>query len=97
MDTREAQDIMRRIYFDRDKARGLEETLLRTSEELRELNDAIMSGKNKEEVSREVADLFAWVCSLANLLDIDLSDALYEKYPNVCSKCGESPCACPDI
>lgn len=28
MDTREAQDIMRRIYFDRDKARGIEETLL---------------------------------------------------------------------
>ena len=97
MDTREAQDIMKRIYFDRDKANGIEMTLLRTSEELRELSDAIMSGKNKEEVSREIADLFAWVCSLANLLDIDLSEALYEKYPNVCSKCGKSPCACPDI
>lgn len=96
MDTREAQDMMRRIYFKRDKARGVERTLLRTFHELGELSDAILWEKTPEAISDEIADVFAWLCSLANLLDVDLSEALVEKYNNVCSRCGESPCICTD-
>ncbi len=96
MDTKKAQDMIRHIYIERDRARGLERTLLRTFEELGELSDAILRSKSKNELSDEVADVFAWVCSIANLLDIDLSEALYNKYSGVCSKCGRTPCECTE-
>ncbi|MGY5861392.1 MAG: MazG nucleotide pyrophosphohydrolase domain-containing protein [Candidatus Thorarchaeota archaeon] len=96
MDTKEAQDMIRRIYLERDKARGLERTLLRTFEELGELSDAVLRSKSGKEMSDEIADVFAWLCSIANLLDIDLSEALYNKYNGVCSKCGKTPCECTE-
>ena len=96
MDTKEAQDMIRRIYLKRDRARGLERTLLRTFEELGELSDAILRSKSRNEMSDEIADVFAWLCSIANLLDIDLSEALYNKYNGVCSKCGRTPCECTE-
>lgn len=96
MDTKKAQDMIRNIYLERDRARGLERTLLRTFEELGELSDAILRSKSRNELSDEIADVFAWVCSIANLLDIDLSEALYNKYSGVCSKCGRAPCECTE-
>lgn len=95
LDTKEAQDMMRRIYLKRDRARGVKGTLNRTVEELEELREAIRN-RNSESISDEVGDVFAWLCSLANLLEIDLSEALYKKYSNVCSKCKKSPCECPE-
>jgi NTP pyrophosphatase (non-canonical NTP hydrolase) len=96
MDTKDAQDLMRRIYLERDKARGLERTLLRTFQELGELSDAILKEKGQDAISDEIADVFAWLCSLANLVEIDLSDALLKKYNNACSRCGKVPCECTD-
>ena len=96
MDTKDAQDLMRRIYLERDKERGIERTLLRTFHELGELSDAILKQYSRIEIEREVADVYAWLCSVANLLDVDLSDALVEKYGNGCSKCGKTPCECDD-
>lgn len=94
MDTKEAQELMRRIYFERDKERGLERTLLRTFQELNELSDAILQGRTREEIRNEIGDVFAWLCSIANLLDIDISEALKKKYPGVCYRCGKTPCEC---
>ena len=96
MDTKDAQDLMRRIYLERDKARGLERTLLRTFQELGELSDAILREKDEDAINDEFADVFAWLCSLANLLDVDLSEALLKKYNNACSKCMKAPCECTD-
>jgi NTP pyrophosphatase (non-canonical NTP hydrolase) len=96
MDIREAQDLMRRIYLARDRARGVERTLLRTFHELGELSDAIMKGNNCEHIESEMADVFAWVCSTANLLDLDLAQALTAKYGNGCSRCRHTPCDCTD-
>jgi NTP pyrophosphatase (non-canonical NTP hydrolase) len=95
MKVEDAQEMMRRIYFERDCARGVRGTLQRTREELTELSDAIAQGSNQQALKEEVADVFAWLCSLANLLDIDISDAFYAKYTDVCSKCKQSPCSCP--
>ena len=94
MDIKEAQEMMRRIYLDRDKARGVMRTLERTFDELEELREAIEK-EDVTSVSDEMGDVFAWLCSLANLLDIDLSEALFTKYSDVCSKCKGSPCVCP--
>ena len=96
MDTKEAQDLIRRIYLERDKDRGMERTLLRTFQELAELSDAISKDRGMESIENEVADVFAWVISIANLLEIDLGDALLNKYNNACSRCGKTPCECLD-
>ena len=90
MKIEDAQEMMREVYWDRDKKRGIKGTLQRTREELVELGDAIL------EIEEEIADVFAWLCSLANLLDIDVAKAFYNKYPGACSKCKQNPCACPD-
>ena len=45
----------------------------------------------------EIADIIAWTCSVANLLDIDIEKALYNKYPNKCKKCNSVPCKCMRI
>ncbi|MHA1881909.1 MAG: MazG nucleotide pyrophosphohydrolase domain-containing protein [Candidatus Thorarchaeota archaeon] len=95
MKIEEAQDLMRRVYLERDKARGMKGALHRTFQELEELNDAILNNENSEEIASEIADVFAWLCSLANLLDIDISDAFHKKYTDACSKCKKVPCECP--
>ncbi|MFW9850444.1 MAG: MazG nucleotide pyrophosphohydrolase domain-containing protein [Candidatus Thorarchaeota archaeon] len=94
MDTKDAQDLMRRIYFEKDIERGALGVLQRTLEELEELREAISENSGDESIENEIADVFAWLCSLANVLDVDLSEALIKKYPNACSKCGKAPCQC---
>ena len=91
MDIEEAQEMMRKIYLERDMARGVDGTLKRTFDELEELRDAIQ----KEDSKSDIADVFAWLCSIANLLEIDISESFYRKYSDVCSKCKNSPCDCP--
>ena len=93
----EAQDMMRRIYLERDQARGVSGTLNRTFEELDELREAIDSTEAKNFIADEVADVFAWLCSLSNLLEINIADAFYKKYTDVCSKCKKSPCECDSL
>lgn len=95
MKIEEAQEMMRKIYLERDRARGVSGTLKRTFDELEELREAIGKRETTKSIADEVADVFAWLCSLANLLEIDVSDAFYKKYSNVCSKCKKSPCVCP--
>ena len=96
MKIEEAQEMMRKIYLERDQARGVEGTLKRTYEELDELQEAIENKGSTQAIADEFADVFAWLCSLANLLEIDVSDAFYKKYSDVCSKCKKSPCVCPE-
>ena len=96
MEIEEAQKMMRRIYLERDRARGVEGTLKRTFDELEELREAIENNGSTLTIADEVADVIAWLCSLANLLEIDVSEAFYRKYSDVCSKCKKSPCVCPE-
>jgi len=94
MKIEDAQEMMRKVYFEKDKARGVKGTLQRTSEELDELKEAIFQEKDMSSLEEEVADVFAWLCSLSNLLSIELSEAFYRKYTDACSKCKQSPCIC---
>jgi len=42
-------------------------------------------------------DVAAWLASLANLLDVDLDEAIAAKYPRGgCRRCGAKPCACSE-
>ena len=45
----------------------------------------------------EMADVFSWMFALANRLEFDLADAVWEYYPYECVKCHEGPCVCKEI
>lgn len=44
----------------------------------------------------EFADVFAWLTTIANIVDVDLADALAAKYGEGCPGCGQLACVCPD-
>ena len=94
MHIHEFQDMMRRIYFQRDSKRGIKETFDWLVEEVEELGTAL-KGNNAKALEDEFADVLAWLASLANVVNIDLDDAATTKYDSKCPKCQKTPCKCP--
>lgn len=74
----EFQRLISRKYEKRDRQRGIPATFMWFIEEVGELATALAKDdtENKKE---EFADVFAWLCTLANIADIDLEKAC-EKY-----------------
>lgn len=93
MHIREFQEMMKKIYFQRDSKRGTNGTIDWLVDEVEELREAIEIG-NRKEIEKEFADVIAWLASLANVIGIDLEDATLEKYPSKCPKCLHAPCKC---
>lgn len=89
------------IYERADQHYSHTELVARLIEEI----TAIMELARKDEQERfpeQLARIFSWYCSVANLLGISLQEALWQKYPGVCSYClREENCICaiehPDI
>lgn len=94
MHVREAQLLMRRIYYHKDSRRGAKATWRWLLEEVRELGEAIEAGDERA-VRAEFADVLAWLASLANVVGVDLEEAFWSKYPGRCPKCGRAVCMCP--
>lgn len=92
MDISEFQDLMHRTYGQVDAERGVPATIAWLTEELGELAQAVRKG-TAEEQQHELGDLVAWVASLANQLDIDLSRTL-DRFADGCPSCGGVPCKC---
>jgi len=90
---RDFQNLMRTIYFERDRERGVAITYAWLVSEVGELARALIRG-SKPLISEEVADVLAWLLSLCNLLGIDAEKAAYEKYGKGCPRCGSIPCVC---
>ena len=90
---------MKELYFHQDSNRGIEKTFIWLVEEVGELASTLKQGSQLDlnKISEEMADIIAWMSSLANLLEIDLEKALVEKYPNKCIKCNSNPCCCSNI
>jgi len=78
MDISEFQRLIAQKYKKRDQERGTPATFMWFIEEVGELATALASKdqKNKEE---EFADVLAWLCTLANISNVDLEKAC-EKY-----------------
>lgn len=93
MHIHEFQEMMKRIYFQRDCARGIKGNYNWLAEEVQELGEAI-EGANREATEKEFADVIAWLASLANVIGIDLEKAALNKYADKCPKCMQSPCQC---
>ena len=94
MQIHEFQNMMRQIYFHRDSKRGTLGTFNWLVEEVEELREALEE-EDKKAIENEFADIFAWLASLANVVDIDLERAAMSKYDNRCPKCELNPCECP--
>lgn len=73
------QELIRDAYLERDRERGLDGTFLWLVEEVGELSEALRDDGD-EDVAEEVADVIAWTVSIANLEDVDVAEALEEKY-----------------
>lgn len=69
--------------FDRyekvDRARGTPKTFVWFIEEVGELATALNS-TDRANLEEEFADVLAWLCTLANINDVDLAEALKKKY-----------------
>ena len=94
MEIKEFQDCIRKIYLARDKKRGSDRTFLWFLEEVGELTRSYRRGESGN-IGQEMADVIAWLSSVANLLDIDLEAELLKKYSRKCPLCLSVPCICP--
>jgi len=93
MEVSEFQKLIRNLYENRDRNRGLEKTALWLVEEVGELAEAVRKGDTNS-AKEEIADVIAWTVSIANLMNIDVEEALKEKYPGKCPRCNSYPCKC---
>ena len=78
---KELQNLMKKHYYRRDKERGIHATFAWLVEEVGELAEAILHN-DKEGIQEEIADVLAWLASVANLTDADLEEAFRKKYMN---------------
>ena len=62
-----------------DRQRGWPKTFAFFIEEIGELATAL-TGDDRANLEEEFADVIAWLCTLANICDVDLADAITKKY-----------------
>ena len=67
-------------YEKHDRARGTPGTWLHFSEEIGELARALARNDDRAYLAEEFADVIAWLCTLANINDVDLAAAITKKY-----------------
>ncbi len=92
MEIAELQDVIERTFGERDRARGLPSTVAWLAEEIGELAQAVRKGTRDQQL-HEFGDVLAWVATLANQMNIDLTVAV-QRYASGCPRCGSLPCAC---
>lgn len=70
----EFQTLMDTLYGEGDRERGMPSTVAWLCEEVGELAQAVRKGTVEEQL-HELGDVFAWLSSLANQLNLSLEDA----------------------
>ncbi|MCA9035983.1 MAG: nucleotide pyrophosphohydrolase [Planctomycetaceae bacterium] len=91
----ELQKLIDQMYSRKDQARGVEGTFMWLMEEIGELAAALRESP-KEEIAREFADVLAWLATIANIAEINLTEAIQQKYGNGCPGCGQMICTCAE-
>jgi NTP pyrophosphatase (non-canonical NTP hydrolase) len=71
-------------YEKADRARGWPKTFAYFVEEVGELATALATEaktpEDRANLEEEFADVIAWLCTLANITDVDLAAAVHRKY-----------------
>jgi NTP pyrophosphatase (non-canonical NTP hydrolase) len=91
----EFQRLIRDMYLPKDVARGMDGTFMWLVEEIGELASALRHGTH-EEKRNEFADVLAWLTTIANVVGVDLDEAVRIKYGSGCPGCGQFVCRCSD-
>ncbi|MHC4666578.1 MAG: MazG nucleotide pyrophosphohydrolase domain-containing protein [Planctomycetota bacterium] len=73
------QQLISQKYQERDQKRGVPATFMWFIEEVGELATALANNDPKNK-AQEFADVFAWLCTLANISSVDLEKACIDKY-----------------
>ena len=87
------QQMILQMYGEKDAARGDAATFLWLTEEFGELATALRSGTH-DELAAEMADVLAWLATLANIRGVNLEEAVVRKYGRACPGCQQVPCSC---
>ena len=89
----ELQQLIRNMYLEKDIARGVDGTFMWLMEEVGELAAALREGSHEDRME-EFADVLAWLSTIANVVGVDLSEAVTRKYGSGCPGCGQLVCGC---
>jgi NTP pyrophosphatase (non-canonical NTP hydrolase) len=89
------QALIRRMYMEKDAARGIDGTFMWLMEEVGELAAALREG-TREQQSAEFADVLARLTTIANVAGVDLAAAVRQKYGDGCPGCRQFACVCDD-
>ena len=92
---RDLQQLIRDMYLEKDLARGVDGTFMWFMEEVGELASALRGGTHEERLG-EFADVLAWLTTMANVVGVDLNEAVARKYGTGCPGCGQQACTCDD-
>jgi NTP pyrophosphatase (non-canonical NTP hydrolase) len=88
----ELQNRIEALYGSRDRARGVDGTFRWWVEEVGEVAKALRGG-DPAALEHELGDALAWLASVANLVGVDLEEAV-GRYAGDCPRCGATPCRC---
>jgi NTP pyrophosphatase (non-canonical NTP hydrolase) len=89
------QQLIHKMYFEKDQQRGVDGTFMWLIEEVGELAAALRED-DPQNLRAEFADVLAWLATIANVAGVDLEQAIAEKYGDGCPGCGQLACVCPD-
>ncbi len=90
---RDFQQLIRKMYMEKDVARGIDGTFMWLIEEIGELA-ASLREETLDQQSAEFADVLAWLATIANVAGVDLASAVRKKYGSGCPGCGLLVCTC---
>jgi hypothetical protein len=97
---RQWQGYLGSLYNEPNRQRGVWFAATRLTHETLELVDGIEQiplrtpAEVRWHARLEVADAFAWTAAVANLVGVDVQQAVLERYGNGCSACAGVPCQC---
>lgn len=80
MQISEFQQLILEKYGTRDRQRGTSATFMWFVEEVGELATALAEKTTQSQKEDEFADVFAWLCTLANINGVDIDKACRDKY-----------------